>query len=132
VVDEDSRGDGEYGWVGKSTPFMLPLSLLPIRRKIYEAFLASHVVLAILSMAGCLLHIYYRFPWQWGYETWVYIAFVIWGFERFIDHPLRIFRDGFKKVCTTDVDENYLMIHIPGFNASSVANLYFPTLSWRF
>jgi NAD(P)H-flavin reductase len=111
---------------------MLPLSLLPIRRKTYEVFLASHVVLAILSMIGCLLHIYYRFTWQWGYETWVYVAFVIWGFDRFIARPLRIFRNGFKKAYTTVIDEDYLMIHIPGVDASGVAYLYFPTLSWRF
>lgn len=110
---------------------MLPLSVLPIRQKIYEVFLALHVVLAILSMIGCLLHIYYRFTWQWGYETWVYIAFVIWGFDRFFARPLRLFRNGVKRAFVTFIDSDYLQIHIPNVEASGIAYLYFPTLSWR-
>lgn len=110
---------------------MLPLSILPVRQKIYEVFLATHVALAVLSMIGCLLHIYYRFTWQWGYETWVYIAFVIWGFDRFVARPLRLFRNGMKRAYVTVVDSDYLQIHIPGVDASGIAYLYFPTLSWR-
>ncbi|KAH7401163.1 ferric reductase like transmembrane component-domain-containing protein [Phaeosphaeria sp. MPI-PUGE-AT-0046c] len=110
---------------------MLPLSVLPIRQRIYEVFLALHVALAILSMIGCLLHIYYRFTWQWGYETWVYIAFVIWGFDRFFARPLRLFRNGVKRAYVTVVDSDYLQIYIPGIEASGIAYLYFPTLSWR-
>ncbi|KAF2016339.1 hypothetical protein BU24DRAFT_433400 [Aaosphaeria arxii CBS 175.79] len=110
---------------------LLPLSILPIRQKMYELFLASHVVIAILSMIGCLLHIYYRFTWQWGYETWVYIAFVIWGFDRFFARPLRVLRNGFKRAYVTVVDEDYLKVDIPGVQASGQAYLYFPGLTWR-
>lgn len=110
---------------------MLPLSVLPVRQKAYEIFLALHVVLAVLSMIGCLLHIYYRFTWQWGYETWVYIAFVIWGFDRFFARPFRLFRNGFQRAYVKVIDSDYLQIHIPGIHASGIAYLYFPTLSWR-
>lgn len=110
---------------------MLPLSILPIRQRMYEVFLASHAVLAVLSMIGCLLHIYFRFTWQWGYETWVYVAFVIWGFDRFFARPLRVFRNGFKQAYVTVIDCDYLQIHVPGIHASGIAYLYFPTLSWR-
>jgi hypothetical protein len=110
---------------------LLPLSILPIRRKVYELFLTTHVILAIISMIGCLLHIYYRFTWQWGYETWVYIAFAIWGFDRFLARPLRVFRNGVRRAYVSIVDEDYLKVHIPGVEASGVAYLYFPTLTWR-
>jgi NAD(P)H-flavin reductase len=110
---------------------LLPLSILPIRQRMYELFLATHVVFAIISMIGCLLHIYYRFTWQWGYETWVYIAFVIWGFDRFLARPLRVLRNGFRRAHVTIVDKDYLRIHIPGVEASGIAYIYFPTLTWR-
>jgi hypothetical protein len=110
---------------------LMPLSILPLRKKLYEAFLASHVVLAVLSMIGCMLHIYYRYEWQWGYQTWVWIAFAFWLFERFVARPLRLTRNGVKRAFVTVIDDDYLQIDIPGVEGDGHAYLYFPTLTWR-
>ncbi|KAF2728385.1 hypothetical protein EJ04DRAFT_100715 [Polyplosphaeria fusca] len=110
---------------------LIPFSLLPIRRKVYEFFLASHVIFAVLSMIGCLLHIYYRYEWQWGYQMFVYVAFVLWTFDRFLARPLRLVRNGVKRAYVTVIDEDYLKIEVPGVHAEGQAYLYFPTLTWR-
>jgi hypothetical protein len=44
---------------------LVPASLLPIRRRAYEFFLAWHLVFALLAMIACFLHIYLRYRWQW-------------------------------------------------------------------
>ncbi|KLU82192.1 hypothetical protein MAPG_01268, partial [Magnaporthiopsis poae ATCC 64411] len=115
---------------------MVPLSILPLRRRFYEAFLASHVVLAALALVACLCHIYYEYQWQWGYEIWVWIAFAFWGLERFVARPWRVLRSGgLKKAFVTVVDDDYLRLDIPGCRRVSDggghAYLYFPTLTWR-
>jgi hypothetical protein len=53
---------------------ILPLSVLPVRKRVYELFLASHFVLALVAFLGYYYHIYRRFGRQCGYETWIYIA----------------------------------------------------------
>ncbi|KAF2007501.1 hypothetical protein P154DRAFT_614840 [Amniculicola lignicola CBS 123094] len=114
-----------------SLTVLLPASILPIRKRRYEIFLAMHVVFAVAAMVGSLLHIYYRFEWQWGYEIWVWIAFAFWFFDRFLMRPLRIALGGVKRAYVTVVDDDYLKITIPGLQASGQAYLYFPTLTWR-
>ncbi|PSN74311.1 hypothetical protein BS50DRAFT_539489 [Corynespora cassiicola Philippines] len=111
---------------------LIPLSVVPIRQKAYELFLASHIILSIFVLVGSLLHIWYRFTWQWGYETWIYIAFAIWGFDRFLARPLRIARNGVKRAYVTAIDEDYLKVTVPGVEASGHVYLYFPGLTWRF
>ncbi|KAB5533414.1 ferric reductase like transmembrane component-domain-containing protein [Coniochaeta sp. 2T2.1] len=111
---------------------LMPLSLLPLRRRFYEFFLASHVVLAVLAMIGCLLHIYYRYEWQWGYQTWVWLSFAFWLFDRFLARPLRLARNGVKRAFVTAIDDDYWQIEVPGVEGDGHAYLYFPTLTWRF
>ncbi|GKT63234.1 ferric-chelate reductase [Colletotrichum tofieldiae] len=112
---------------------MLPVSVLPIRRRMYEVFLASHQVFAVLVLVACFLHIWYLFEYKWGYEIWIYIAGGLWGFDRIL-RVLRIVRNG---VCTAtvsvaDAQGDYIRIEIEGIVAEGHAYLYFPTLSWRF
>ncbi|KAF2873527.1 ferric reductase like transmembrane component-domain-containing protein [Massariosphaeria phaeospora] len=114
-----------------SLSILLPLSALPVRRRAYELFLSSHVVLAVLSLIGCLLHIFYRYGWQWGYQIWIFVAFAVWGFDRFFARPLRIARNGMRRAHVQIVDDDYLQVNIPGVEASGQAYLYFPTLTWR-
>ncbi|KAK4121692.1 hypothetical protein N657DRAFT_577316 [Parathielavia appendiculata] len=111
---------------------LMPLSILPVRKKMYELFLASHVMLAVLSMIGCMLHIYYRYEWQWGYQTWVWIAFAFWLFDRFLARPLRLARNGVKQAFVTVIDDDYLRVNVPGVEGNGHAYLHFPTLTWRF
>ncbi|KAI6754682.1 hypothetical protein HG530_012434 [Fusarium avenaceum] len=110
---------------------LMPLSILPLRKKLYEAFLASHVVLALFSMIGCMLHIFYRYEWQWGYQTWIWITFAFWIFDRMLARPIRVLQHGIKRAIITVIDEDYLQITIPGVQAEGHVYLYFPTLTWR-
>ncbi|GJC99334.1 ferric reductase transmembrane component 4 [Colletotrichum higginsianum] len=112
---------------------ILPLSVLPIRRRVYEAFLAGHQVLAVLVLVACFLHIWYLFEYKWGYEIWIYIAGGLWGLDRIL-RVLRVVRNG---ICTAtvsvaDSQGDYLRVEIEGIAAEGHAYLYFPTLSWRF
>ncbi|KAH8884118.1 putative ferric-chelate reductase [Thozetella sp. PMI_491] len=112
-----------------SLTILLPASILPFRQKLYEVFLASHLVLAFLAMIGCYFHIYYRFENQWGYETWVYMAFAIWLFDRLMRY-LRVAKNGIRTAKIAIVDEDYLKIDIPGVVAHGHCYVYFPTLTW--
>lgn len=111
---------------------IIPLSILPIRKRLYSVFLASHIILALLGLIGCLLHIFYRYGWQWGYQAWVFIAFAFWGFDRLFARPLRVMRNGVKRAYIHCIDDEYLQVTIPGVEAEGHVYLYFPTLSWQF
>ena len=116
-----------------SLTLLLPISLLPIRKRFYELFLASHIALSILAIAGSLLHIYYRFGWQWGYEVWIWIVVGVWGLDRALARPLRLARNGIRKAHIRSVGESgeYIRIDIPGVEVTGHAYLYFPGLTWK-
>lgn len=109
---------------------LLPASMLPIRKSVYEFFLAWHVLLSILTLIGCYWHILERFQRQWGYENWIYTAIAIWGFERAM-RLARLARNGIKTAQVTVIDEDYVRVDIEGVSGSGHAYLYFPTLTWR-
>ena len=123
-----------YYWGIIAMVFMiviLPASILPIRQRMYEIFLASHVVLVILILVGCFLHIYFRYHWQWGYEIWTALALALWGFDRFLARPIRLAGRGIRTAHVTIIDCDYLRVDITGVEAVGQAYLYFPTLTWR-
>lgn len=62
----------------------ITVSVLPIRLRAYEFFLITHILLAILAIAGCWYHVELRFKRRWGYEVWIYLAMAFWGFDRLI------------------------------------------------
>ncbi|KAE8386076.1 ferric reductase [Aspergillus alliaceus] len=109
---------------------IIPASILPIRQRFYELFLAWHVVFFLLALAGCIMHIYYRYTFQWGYQNWIYMALAIWGFER-VFRILRIARYGIRTAHICVVDDDYIKMEIPGVEAQGHVYLYFPTLTWR-
>lgn len=109
---------------------LLPSSILPIREKFYEFFLAWHVLLSIFVLAGCYWHILERFDRQWGYENWIYVAIAIWGFERAM-RLARLARNGVKTARVTVIDEDYVRVNVENVSGSGHAYLYFPTLTWR-
>ncbi|KAI2618004.1 ferric reductase like transmembrane component-domain-containing protein [Hypomontagnella submonticulosa] len=120
-----------YGIVAVlSMCILLPTSILPLRQKVYNLFVTFHVVFAFIALVACCHHIFYRFDHQWGYETWIYIAFGFWGFDRLLRFG-RLARNGVRKAYVTVVDESYIRVDIPGVVAQGHAYLYFPTLSWR-
>ncbi|KAI1373932.1 ferric reductase like transmembrane component-domain-containing protein [Hypoxylon crocopeplum] len=109
---------------------MLPVSILPLRQKLYNLFLASHFVFALLALIGCYYHIIYRYDHWFGYETWIYIAFAVWAFDR-LARFARLARNGIRTAQITIVDEDYVCVEIPGVTAQGHAYLYFPMLGWR-
>ncbi|RDL36018.1 uncharacterized protein BP5553_06630 [Venustampulla echinocandica] len=109
---------------------LLPTSVFPIRAKMYEMFLAWHIALSVLIVAGCYLHILYRFNHQWGYEVWIFVAMAVWGFDRVMRFA-RIARNGWKTATITVIDDDYVRVDIEGVCGNGHAYLYFPTLTWR-
>lgn len=109
---------------------LLPMSILKFRQAAYELFLALHIILAVLSLVGCYYHIIWRFDHQWGYETWIVMASVIWGFDRAV-RILRMSWFGLRMASITAVDDDYVRIDIPRIRANGHVYLFFPTLSWR-
>lgn len=109
---------------------LLPASVQSIRKRAYELFLASHFAIALLSLVGCYLHIYYNFAHQWGYELWIYIAFGIWAFDRLV-RLLRVARYGIRTASITVIDDNYCRVDIEGLTGDGHGYFYFPTLTWR-
>lgn len=111
---------------------LVPASALPFRRRAYEVFLVAHVVLSALALVGGGLHILYRYGWRWEYQAWIAAAFGIWGFDRLLARPARIWRNGgLRPARVSVVDPDYLMVEVPGVAADGHAYLYFPSLSWR-
>lgn len=120
-----------WGIVGTlSMSLLLPLSVLYIRQRAYELFLAFHVALSVLTIVGCYYHILFRFAHQWGYETWLWAAMAVWGFDRVL-RLLRLARNGLRSAIVTQVDDDYVRVDIAGVAATGHAYLYFPTLTWR-
>ncbi|KAL8751076.1 MAG: hypothetical protein Q9184_006189 [Pyrenodesmia sp. 2 TL-2023] len=109
---------------------LLPASILPVRARMYEFFLAWHALLSIFVLAGCYWHILARFSRQWGYENWVYAAIAIWAFDR-VMRLARLARNGVKTARVTLIDEDYVRVDVEGVSGSGHAYLYFPTLTWR-
>ncbi|KAH9829724.1 putative ferric-chelate reductase (Fre2) [Teratosphaeria destructans] len=114
-----------------SMTLLLPLSVAQLRRRVYEVFLASHFALALLAYVAYYYHIIRRYDRQWGYETWIYIAFAIWAFDRLI-RVMKLSSNGIKRGQITVIDDDYVRLDVPGVaSAGGHAYLYFPTLSWR-
>lgn len=109
---------------------MLPLSVLPIRKAVYETFLVAHIALAILAIAGSWYHIMFRYTHQWGYETWLYMAMAFWAFGRLV-RVARMARLGVRCAYVSRVDDDYIRVDIPGVDCSGHVYAYFPSLTWR-
>lgn len=110
---------------------LMPTSILPLRRMMYEAFLLWHIAISVLVVVGCYLHIYDRFQHQWGYEVWIYVALAVWVFDRVL-RVFRLCRNGIRWANISTIDNDYLRVDIEGTCGShGHAYLYFPTLTWR-
>lgn len=106
-------------------------SLQPIRRRAYEIFVAAHIVMSILLLVASYWHIVARFGQQRGYETWLYVATAVWGFDR-VARLGQSLRRGVQTAYVTSVDHEYIRLDIPGISARGHVYLHFPTVSkWR-
>ncbi|KAJ4990931.1 ferric-chelate reductase [Stagonosporopsis vannaccii] len=126
----------QWGIVGTvAVCALIPFSLLVIRQKLYEFFIASHVVLSLLFLVGYYYHIWYVYTYNWGYEIWMFVAAGIWASERLL-RVIRIALNGSNTAVVTvitDTDDEYVRIDLQGKRLQDgVAYLCFPTLSRRF
>ena len=119
---------GAVATIGMSV--LLPTSILPLRRKLYEAFLLWHIAISVLVVVGCYLHIYDRFQHQWGYEVWIYVAIAVWVFDRML-RLARLARNGIRYANVSVIDDDYIRVDVEGVGGDGHAYLYFPTLTWR-
>ncbi|KPA37332.1 ferric reductase transmembrane component 4, partial [Fusarium langsethiae] len=121
----------QWGIVGTvAFSLLLPFSILPFRRALYEVFLVVHICLAVVVLVGSWYHIWYLFEDTSGFEIWLIIAIAVWGYERLL-RILRISRNGIKKAYITKVDEKYLQIDIPDMDAHGHCFVYFPWRPWE-
>ncbi|KAK4102408.1 hypothetical protein N658DRAFT_566000 [Parathielavia hyrcaniae] len=114
---------------------ILPFSLLVVRQKLYEFFVASHFVLALLFLIGYYYHIWYLYEYKWGYEIWAFVAAGIWALDRVL-RLARIAWRGYRAATVSLVhgcDGEYLRIDIDDMQlGEGVAYVTFPGLGWRF
>ncbi|KAL2675700.1 hypothetical protein Neosp_011890 [[Neocosmospora] mangrovei] len=111
-----------------------PTSLLVVRQKAYEVFLATHQLMVLIFLIGYYYHIWYRYDFNWGYEIWMYIGSGIWALEH-LARVVRMAGRGLKTAVVSTVDGSdgeYLKITIDDVSVHGVAYLCFPTLSWKF
>ncbi|KAK1826972.1 ferric reductase like transmembrane component-domain-containing protein [Podospora conica] len=109
---------------------LYPLSLLPVRKRLYEFFLLSHIALTVLVLVGNYQHVYLLYANHWGYEIWIYTAVAVWGGDRVL-RVWRALRHGVTlRADITRIDDDYLRVDIEGVVAPGAghAYLYFPTL----
>lgn len=124
-----------WGIVGTVAAVALLLSsVLWVRQKLYEVFLASHIAMALLFIIGYYYHIWYVYGYDWGYEIWIFVAGGTWGADR-LARLVRMAIQGSRTATVTvieDTDGEYLRIDVQGkYLTGGVAYLCFPTLSWR-
>lgn len=115
-----------------TTSLMLVVSTLYIRRKSYELFLITHILLAVFTLVGCWYHVFIRFGLIFGYQQWLYISIAVWAFDR-VMRVLRILKTGVRRSKITDLGNGYVRVDVQGvrWDASPGrhAYAYFPTLN---
>ncbi|KAH7379091.1 hypothetical protein BKA64DRAFT_243741 [Cadophora sp. MPI-SDFR-AT-0126] len=105
-------------------------SVLPLRTRLYEIFLVMHILLAIVALIGLWNHVTLRFHKARGYQTWLYIAFAFWGFDRVI-RPLRIVMLNWKTFCCRRHHPSATVELLPG-SSEFVKVTVFPSVTWNF
>lgn len=107
-------------------------SIQPIRQRIYEIFLAAHIVITDLVIVSAYHHVIVKYSESYGFQNWLWMASAIWGFDRLVRLG-RSLRAGFKRAHFTPIDEDYYRLDIPGVSADGHVYLHFPTIStWKF
>lgn len=134
--DHESESQLPYWYWGiiatLATVLIWPLSILSLRRKVYEFFLATHQILAALVLITGFLHIYYLYDYDWGYEIWIYVAGAVWFIERAL-RLVRIAAIGKRTAKVTMVDEgsDLLRLEIDDVVLEGHVYLHFVSLNWR-
>ncbi|KAH8658205.1 ferric reductase like transmembrane component [Xylariales sp. PMI_506] len=113
------------------------LAILPIRTKFYEIFLITHIMLVILILIGCWYHLVPHFGLVYGYQTWLYICFAFWSFDRFIRLARIAYYNRFGGMTgTVEAIPGSNIVHVTvfprtwSFGPGQHSFLYFPELGW--
>jgi predicted ferric reductase len=114
---------------------MVVFSSLWFRRKSYELFLASHVVMAVLVIVGCWYHVILRWGFNF-YDNWLMAASAVWFFDRAL-RVLRLAKNGIRYARVTEVGDGFVRVDVPGLRWARgpgyVAFAHFPGVSgWMF
>ncbi|KAK3312114.1 ferric reductase like transmembrane component-domain-containing protein [Apodospora peruviana] len=139
-------GDAKRGyWIWGSVAIvamalLLLTSVLWVRRKAYEFFLASHIILSVITLVGCWYHVTL---WvgigTWGYETWLYAACAVWFVDR-LARGARVLKNGLRRAKVVELGGEYVRVDVPGVrwgtgDPGAHMYAYFPTLggpaAWR-
>ncbi|KAM5353385.1 hypothetical protein ACJ41O_000035 [Fusarium nematophilum] len=96
-----------------------------------EVFLLAYICLAVLAIVGSWYHIWFLYEDSSGFEIWLLIAIVVWGYERLL-RILRVTKHGVKRAYITRIDDDkYLRVDIPDVTCHGHCFVCFSTLSWR-
>lgn len=83
---------------------ILLTSILWMRQKSYEVFLAVHIVLSVITLVGCWYHVYLWIGLgTYGYESWLYAACAVWFFDR-LARAGRVVKNGIKRARVVELD----------------------------
>lgn len=98
-------------------------AVLPLRIMLYETFLILHIILVVITLAGCWYHIIPHYGYDWGYQVWLYIAFAFWAAERVarVARVVYVNRLG---------DSKAVVESIPNSNIIQIT--VFPRVGWNF
>ena len=120
-----------WGCVGTVAAVIVVLtSLLVIRQRAYELFLLTHIIMAVVCLVGCWYHVWADDEGDFGYETYLYATFAVWGFDR-LARIVRMLQVGVKRATVMDIGPNIARVDVPGvrwFAPGQCVYVYFPTL----
>ncbi|CAK7236613.1 hypothetical protein SBRCBS47491_009698 [Sporothrix bragantina] len=119
------------------------IAVLPVRTRLYEVFLVVHIVLAILALVGCWYHLVPHFGFTYGYQTWLYICFAFWAFDRvarvarvlYYSH-ISVFNAPQQQATVEAVPGCDNLVHVTvyprtwSYGPGQHSFLYFPSLGW--
>lgn len=88
-------------------------SVLFLRRRAYELFLVTHVIMSVICVVGCWYHLWYCYENTFGYETWIYATAAVWFFDR-LARLARILKAGLRRAELTDIGSSIVRVDIPG------------------
>lgn len=106
-------------------------SVFVLRQRVYELFLITHIVMAVICVVGCWYHVWIGYENTFGYETWLYATIAVWFFDR-LARVGRILKTGIRRAKVTDISSTITRIDIPGILWAAPGRcvyLYLPTLS---
>ncbi|KAG9241721.1 ferric reductase like transmembrane component-domain-containing protein [Calycina marina] len=102
---------------------IVAFAVLPLRTRLYEFFLLTHIALVILALVACWYHLVPHFGYAYGYQVWLYICFAFWSADRLARFTRVLYYNRLGNA-TADVQT------IPGSSIMQVT--IYPRVGWDF